>query len=96
MSKETQEAPGAVVCYMSCDEILEDPISNLPHNETWWIARNDSRTNKLKPDGHREVVKIRLCLSRQVYVVDVAGQDRDFSEELRRYVHPWQFARLGI
>jgi hypothetical protein len=34
---------------------------------------------------HRQFIRIRLDIERQEYVVDAIGQERKYSEELRRY-----------
>lgn len=58
--------------------------------EGWWEAYVDGK--------YHEYVRIRMDIAKQKYVVDVAGQDKAFSEELWRYKHyegsiEWGFLR---
>lgn len=45
--------------------------------EGWYEAKKDGK--------HRQFIRIRLDLEKQEYVVDAVGQERKYSEELRRY-----------
>jgi hypothetical protein len=45
--------------------------------EGWYEAKKDGK--------HRQFIRIRLDLKKQEYVVDAVGQERKYSEELRRY-----------
>ena len=66
---------GAPICYVSADWMLEN-MWQFP-NETWWEATMNGK--------HRQFVRVRLDIDKQEYVLDVAGQDRKYSEELWRY-----------
>ena len=68
--------------YVSADWIL-DNLYDYP-NESWWEATLNGE--------HRQFVRIRLDIPKQVYVVDAIGNDTRYSEELWRYKGgDWQF-----
>jgi len=73
--------------YVSADWIL-DNLYDLP-NMSWWEATLNGE--------HRQFVRIRLDIPKQVYVVDTIGNDTRYSEELWRYKGgDWQFLSHNI
>lgn len=69
----------------TADALLE--YSYVADIEGWWQAWKDGK--------HRQYVRIRLDMEKQVYVVDAVGQETRHSEELWRYQFKtgWIFLR---
>ena len=55
-----------------------------PKDEGWYIATPPNPARK------SEIVRVRLDLEKQSYVVDVVGQDWRYSDDLERYGH-WKW-----
>ena len=56
-----------------------DWLGDLPQDEGWYIAVPPN------PAAKPEVVRVRLDIEKQEYVVDAVCQERKYSEELWRY-----------